>query len=693
MAKSRSTKPSKLQPKASKPRLEREDEAGFAKRMFVAVLDDVASVDPVAALLLEREISDDWPPLPGDNFLRMAMIRLPKIGKAFDKALSSQHFDWQVWKSLSWVGKETGHFVPVLDSLFWEKGSFSATAAHQAWELDVDKVMLARQLLYMYKKWERQCPEPYVQKAILEFWSIEDQMRVPRSIDNDLIFHVCGGQFADGLVGLEAPPILRRLVTTLDRLSWRLAPVSDLDPMDLLPKHGPGAVSDLSPGGDKYTFPTWPRVIEEMYRYSYYGSLNKRVADRRPIGKYKFEAQLHAVPKTYDKPRLIAAEPVAHQFLQQGLKRWIRANYSPILKVMVDIQDQTHSRNAALQASKDGRHATIDLSSASDRMSLWSVECLYSRSPKLLDSLIRARTNRIRDKYGFGDGKEVRKYAHQGNATTFPVQSNLYAVCALSALIVAKDLDMRPLSTKRLRELAEQVRVYGDDIIVPRECVTHLVQILEFLQLKVNPDKSHIDGYFRESCGMDAYRGSDVTPCYVSRAAPYTPGVALEAFVEQSNNAHRRGLWALANWMRQEVEGRVSPDLLPVSNLELGCTTFFTFVNGTAAARWRTDYVLHQAEVRGFCPKPRGDKEKRDSWQSALQFMLEGPDPLTTWESGWLSEKLEPKYKASWVAAYGAPLDNVPRPDLCPALKTREGTVMSVKTRGNVDQRTLCWHA
>jgi len=59
--------------------------------------------------------------------------------------------------------------------------------------------------------------------------------------------------------------------------------------------------------------------------------------------------------------------------------------------------------------------------------------------------------------------------------------------------------------------------VYGDDIIVPTSVVDELVKLLGFLGFEVNTEKSFSDPdlRFRESCGLDAYNGVDVTPVYV----------------------------------------------------------------------------------------------------------------------------------------------------------------------------------
>lgn len=624
---------------------------------FRAVLRDVKTYDPIAGLLLADELESAWPQNFRDDFVPVAMSTFPKIGKAFDKALSSQMVNWELFGSFAIESVDQGLVIPVLDSLFWEHGGFISTARNRGWLLDPTKVFYGRQLLYMFKGYELPCPPEKVKAAVADFWDIESRIRVPRSVDTDLLFHVCGGEFSDGLVGDE-PTALRRMVRCLDKIKRMVVGIhqgrrglADLDPYDLLPNHGPGAVSDKPLDGDKYSFPTWPRVIEDMFPANYFTAANWRLYEERPICPRKHHAKLCAVPKDIEKPRLIASEPVVHQWLQQSLKKVMRDGFHPIIKAMVSIEDQNPSREAALLASRDGTAATIDLSSASDRMSLWAIESLFSSTPVLLEALVRVRTNHVSDQILTGEVRELRKFAHQGNATVFPVQSVLYALAALSASLVHEGRDLHPINARSLLRRAKRIRVYGDDIIVPVEVAPYLALILDFLGLKINSTKSHLSGGFRESCGMDAYRGYDVTPAYVSHSVPSRPGEDLVAFMEQSNNAHRKGLWHLAEAMKEEVELKFKADLLPVSSTDLGVAAFFTFCDGTAARKWRFNKDLHRMDVRGFAQKSRVAVVERVTSAGLLQYFTEEPPQDSSWHCGWSVGENRVKLLPCWVNA------------------------------------------
>jgi hypothetical protein len=64
---------------------------------------------------------------------------------------------------------------------------------------------------------------------------------------------------------------------------------------------------------------------------------------------------------------------------------------------------------------------------------------------------------------------------------------------------------------KRLALISGTV-VFGDDIEQETEFIKNTMVSLEMCNLKVNVGKSFVRGYFRESCGMDAFGGHDITP-------------------------------------------------------------------------------------------------------------------------------------------------------------------------------------
>nr|QDH88333.1 MAG: hypothetical protein H4Bulk474689_000001 [Leviviridae sp.] len=89
-----------------------------------------------------------------------------------------------------------------------------------------------------------------------------------------------------------------------------------------------------------------------------------------------------------------------------------------------------------------------------------------------------------------------------GNGFTFELESLIF--WALCSSVVS-----------HLGGSESDVAVYGDDIVVPVDCVDECVRLLEFCGFTLNMDKSFWRGSFRESCGMHYFKGHDVTPLYV----------------------------------------------------------------------------------------------------------------------------------------------------------------------------------
>lgn len=146
--------------------------------------------------------------------------------------------------------------------------------------------------------------------------------------------------------------------------------------------------------------------------------------------------------------------------------------------------------------SKYGRYATLDLNEASDRVSVGLVHLLFPG--QVLPALLAARSLGTQ----LPDGRKVvlHKYAPMGSALCFPVLA-LTVWALLKAGLATCDAGGQPT-----------VYVYGDDVIVDTENSEHAMNILEAFGLKVNRDKSCTSGFFRESCGMDAFKGVCVTP-------------------------------------------------------------------------------------------------------------------------------------------------------------------------------------
>lgn len=207
--------------------------------------------------------------------------------------------------------------------------------------------------------------------------------------------------------------------------------------------------------------------------------------------------RITVVPKTAEIDRVIAIEPALNVFLQKGAEK-VLSRY--LQKWGVTLQDQTRNHLPARIGSVNGEFSTIDLSSASDSVSLELVRWLLP--PGWFNYL-----DGLRSKKFTVDRKEWHEYAKfssMGNATTFPLECLVF--CALLRATC------RVTGTPMVG-----ARVYGDDIIAPRNVALLLIEALAFGGFSVNGSKTFIFGPFRESCGVDYLNGIDVRPVYLKR--------------------------------------------------------------------------------------------------------------------------------------------------------------------------------
>jgi hypothetical protein len=222
----------------------------------------------------------------------------------------------------------------------------------------------------------------------------------------------------------------------------------------------------------------------------------------------QFVNQIIFVPKNALTRRTISAEPAWLSWLQQAVKELMFSYVETHPKMYTWFSNQEYSRELALKGSIDGSYATIDFSSASDSITVPLVSTLYARTP-LRDVLLEVRSRQAK----LPDGRVVplTKYAPMGSATCFATMDIIFlSICERAVR----------LSLGRTGQKGDYT-VYGDDVIIRSDCVDAFKEITYELHLQINEDKSYEypSGYgvYRESCGIEAYGGVDVTPVRYSR--------------------------------------------------------------------------------------------------------------------------------------------------------------------------------
>jgi len=211
------------------------------------------------------------------------------------------------------------------------------------------------------------------------------------------------------------------------------------------------------------------------------------------------------VPKTASKLRTISMEPIALQYLQQGvmheLYRFI--DNHPYLGVRIRLGSQDQNQYLALEGSLRQNYGTIDLSKASDTVSWRLVKRIFHSVPSLYKWLLGTRSSRTR----LPDGEilQLEKFAPMGSALCFPIE------CIIFSAIVEYASRMVSSQTGKPSALWS---VYGDDLIVDSACYEETIRILQLCGFTVNKTKSYNHGKYRESCGREYWAGYDITPLY-----------------------------------------------------------------------------------------------------------------------------------------------------------------------------------
>lgn len=390
------------------------------------------------------------------------------------------------------------------------------------------------------------------------------------------------------------------------------------DFQELKGRHGPGAVAEGYKTNQKWHVLVSglsdldPRLENIGYDLPY-GLFRDRIleAGLRNV-RTSEDARLVTVPKTYSSLRTITVEPCLNQFVQQAYNEHLRKEIDrcSVMSTSLTLLSQVPNQKLALEGSLTGEWVTIDLSSASDLLSTTLVEAAFANRPKFLSGILACRTPFvcIQDKR-----IALKKYAGMGNATTFPIQSYVFALIALCSMIGTNEV----VSIKRLEALASNVRVFGDDIIIKRKHFPAFAEWIESCGLSINRGKTFSEGNFRESCGVDAYEGIKVTPVYL-RHDPLKSSTDAKSFVATLSTCNQlwlQGMYATSNVLREQLEKKFS---LPLVHRECSGLGYHTHQDLCDRQRWSK--TLHRYEVRTYVPSPVRVKDEIDGYAAMMKY-------------------------------------------------------------------------
>lgn len=309
-------------------------------------------------------------------------------------------------------------------------------------------------------------------------------------------------------------------------------------PTDLLPTFGPGKVSERSirDVADKLDqLVSHPRLEYAFNRERPYASRDEGYGVMQNVVKLSGDSldvsRLKFVPKDISKSRSICMEPNAFMYFQQEVLRALGSSMRRgRIQRFVNLRDQTRNQRAAIHGSKYLSLDTLDLSSASDSVHIDLVRRVFS--PGWLFLLLATRTSKVE----LPDGKvvTVSKFAPMGSAVCFPVQCIIFTAIALygyeahrrgeptGSFVMTKEDAIKLIDRHLHKDFGpdtpftgryEPPVIFGDDIICDSRVTGDVVSTLNRLGFRTNDDKSFTGSQaFRESCGVFACQGEDVTP-------------------------------------------------------------------------------------------------------------------------------------------------------------------------------------
>lgn len=324
---------------------------------------------------------------------------------------------------------------------------------------------------------------------------------------------------------------------------------------DISGKHGPGAVSTSEKQEQKWEFSRLYLALDEYYGFydTFIGS-DRMFLDR--MNKYltlqietEATSKFVLVPKTATTPRGIVTQPLELMYVQQGQMIRIVEHLEnhPITRGKVNFVSQTINQSLALESSYSGKSATVDLSDASDRLSLELIKQLFANHELLLAQMLASRATHVI--LPSGEKWKLKKFAAMGSALCFPIEALAFYCISVAAICAANP-------TVPWHNVTPHCYVYGDDIIVPGAHVSAVIDGLERVGLKVNSKKSYWSGRFRESCGVHAYAGIDITPVHIKRLPPVrgTDGQSIEAWISYAHAFEKLRYFRMAERIYSMIE-------------------------------------------------------------------------------------------------------------------------------------------
>jgi len=499
-------------------------------------------------------------------------LTLPEYGKAFERALSDAQFDPSLGKVFHFRGRLPAFLSGFVDQVFDRKtGALLPEPSTVA-------IWAIRQFTLMFAKIVPPANRGRDSAAIAAYVECEQDVRQHAEGSG----HFNGDQFHS--IGSM---LWARILTNIER---RVLAV----PSGIIPKHGPGATADLLRGNAKWRQSEWTDRLEAVFPVtehliSSWSSIPELTEMTFLEPGQERPSKVVLVPKTWKTPRIIAEEPTCMQFMQQGLlsEFVVAIESNDTARQLIGWQSAEANNLLACQGSRDGSLATLDLSEASDRVSYQHVRELLRAHPHLFSAVDACRSQKA-DVLGHGV-VTLAKFASMGSALTFPLEAMVFLTVVFQGIANTLNAQLTP---KLIKSFVGRVRVYGDDIIVPTEYVSPVIESLEAHGLKVNTHKSFWTGKFRESCGKEYYDGTDVSLVRVRHVFPSNRqhGEEILSVISLRNQLYFAGLWRAARWVDELLDGINVPMPVVLSTSPIQGRQSFLGYDTSVVERMHPDY-------------------------------------------------------------------------------------------------------
>lgn len=551
-------------------------------------------------------------------------ITLPSFAKDLERALDRGCVGSDLFSAFSKTGGLPKLFSGFLRRVFDARGVlFDAP--------DVSCIYAVRQACLLHSKIKMPCSPERVEAAFTRYVEC----------DEEVLAHV------QSSTDSSSTQKVRRMAARLFGDVFN-AVSQDVEDFHLRPVHGPGAVADHTGWNRRWTIPSWTDRLESVLPYGEYAIPSFRyLAEAAPTfitPEQEPPVRVVAVPKTLKTPRIIAIEPLHMQYMQQALMRSMfdAIERSRFARDLMSPLDQSPNQRLARIGSVDGSLATLDLREASDRVSNQFVEAMIAPWPPLKEALDATRSRRA-DVPGHGI-VPLAKFASMGSAVCFPVEAMAFTVIVFLGIERHRGT---PLSDDDIASLVGRVRIFGDDIIVPKEFTQTVIEELESFGHRVNSDKSFWTGRFRESCGKDWYAGVDVSVVKCRSVFPVDRNSVTElvSTVSLRNQLAEAGFDRAVDFLDTTIE-RIIP---------------FPFVERTSPAlgRWdpsgrvdiqRNSPDTHAPQVRACRVTSSSPVDRLDGWGALMKcFSLRGKDPLPAGHLDRAGRSDRPRIRVGWT--------------------------------------------